>query len=70
MKLKIVAHEIIKWLTKTSNTVTSEIGNLYKKEKGPSLVKALSGYKEGSKAFTRFHDIDEDIRKELVNLLD
>ena len=46
------------------------VGNLYKKVKDPSLVGALSGHKEGSKAFARYRDIDEDMKKELVNLLD
>lgn len=46
------------------------IGNLYKKVKDPNLVGSLSGHKEGSKAFARYRDIDEDIKKELVNLLD
>lgn len=31
---------------------------------------ALSGHKEGSKAFARYREIDEDIKKELVVLLD
>lgn len=46
------------------------VGNLYKKVKDPSLVGALSGHKEGSKAFARYREIDEDIKKELVGLLD
>lgn len=46
------------------------IGNLYKKVKDPNLVGSLSGHKEGSKAFARYRDIDEDMKKELVNLLD
>ena len=46
------------------------IGNLYKKVKDPNLVGALSGYVEGSKAFARYRDIDEDIKKDLVSLLD
>jgi len=46
------------------------IGNIYKKVKDPNLVGALSGHKEGSKAFARYRDIDEEIKKELVNLLD
>ena len=46
------------------------IGNLYKKVKAPNLVGSLSGHKEGSKAFARYRDIDEDMKKELVNLLD
>ncbi len=46
------------------------ISNLYKKVKDPNLVSSLSGHKEGSKAFARYRDIDEDMKKELVNLLD
>lgn len=46
------------------------VGNLYKKVKDPNLVGSLSGHKEGSKAFARYRDIDEDMKKELVNLLD
>ncbi|MDR2626974.1 MAG: site-specific integrase, partial [Dysgonamonadaceae bacterium] len=46
------------------------IGNIYKKVKDPNLVGALSGHKEGSKAFNRYREIDEDMKKELVSLLD
>lgn len=46
------------------------VGNLYKKVKDPNLVGALSGHKDGSKAFARYRDIDEDMKKELVSLLD
>ncbi len=46
------------------------IGNIYKKVKDPNLIGALSGHKEGSKAFSRYREIDEDMKKELVNLLD
>lgn len=46
------------------------IGNLYKQVKDPNLVGALSGHKEGSKAFARYRSIDEDMRTELVNLLE
>lgn len=45
------------------------IGNLYKKVKDPNLVGTLSGHKEGSKAFARYRDIDEEMKKELVSLL-
>lgn len=45
------------------------IGNLYKKVKDPNLVGSLSGHKEGSRAFARYREIDDDIKKELVNLL-
>lgn len=46
------------------------IGNIYKKVKDPNLIGALSGHKEGSKAFARYREIDEEMKKELVNLLD
>ena len=46
------------------------IGNIYKKVKDPNLVGALSGHKEGSKAFNRYREIDEEMKKELVTLLD
>ncbi len=37
-------------------------GNIYKKVKDPNLVGALSGYTEGSKAFARYRDIDEEMK--------
>lgn len=46
------------------------IGNIYKKVKDPNLVSALSEHKEGSKAFRRYRDIDEEMKKDLVKLLD
>jgi hypothetical protein len=38
--------------------------------KDPNLVGSLSGHKEGSKAFARYRDIDEDIKKGLIGFLD
>lgn len=46
------------------------VGNLYKKVKDPNLVGALSGHKEGSRAFARYRDIDEEMKTDLVNLLE
>lgn len=46
------------------------VGNLYRKVKDPNLVGKLSGHKEGSKAFSRYRDIDEEIKKEVIQLLD
>lgn len=46
------------------------VGNLYKKVKDPSLIGALSGHTEGSKAFARYREIDDDIKKELIGYLD
>lgn len=45
------------------------VGNLYKKVKDPNLVGKLSGHKEGSRAFARYRDIDEDMKRDLINLL-
>ena len=46
------------------------VGNLYSKVKDPNLVGKLSGHKEGSKAFSRYRDIDKNMREELINLID
>ena len=46
------------------------IGNLYKQVKDPNLIASMSGHSEGSRAFTRYRHIDDEIKKELVNLLD
>lgn len=46
------------------------IGNLYKKVKDPNLVGALSGHAEGSKAFARYREIDDEIKKEVVSLIE
>lgn len=46
------------------------VGNLYKQVKDPNLVGSLSGHKEGSKAFARYRDIDDEIKNELVKMLD
>jgi integrase len=46
------------------------VGNLYKQVKDPNLVGALSGHKEGSRAFARYREIDEDMRNELVRMLE
>lgn len=45
-------------------------GNLYKKVKDPNLVGSLSGHKEGSRAFARYRDIDDEMKNDLINLLD
>lgn len=46
------------------------IGNLYKKVKDPNLIGAMSGHAEGSRAFARYRDIDDDIKQEIIGLLD
>ncbi len=46
------------------------IGNLYKQVQDPNLIASLSGHSEGSRAFARYRTIDEDMKKDLVKLLD
>lgn len=41
------------------------VGNLYKQVKDPNLVGSLSGHKEGSKAFARYREIDEENMKRI-----
>lgn len=44
------------------------IGNLYK-NKDPELICSMTGHTKGSRSFTRYREIDEDIKIELVNLI-
>lgn len=46
------------------------VGNLYKKVKDPNLIASMSGHAEGSKAFNRYREIDDDLKKEVVSLID
>ena len=46
------------------------IGNLYKQVKDPNLIASMSGHSEGSRAFARYRKIDDEMKKELVSLLD
>lgn len=45
------------------------IGNLYKKVKDPDLIGSMSGHVEGSRAFARYRAIDDEMKIELVNLI-
>ena len=46
------------------------VGNLYKQVKDPNLVGALSGHKDGRKAFARYRTIDEQMKTERVKMLE
>ena len=46
------------------------IGNLYKQVKDPNLISSLSGHAEGSSAFLRYRNVYEQMKKDLVRLLD
>ena len=45
-------------------------GNLYKKVKDPNLISSMTGHSDGSRAFSRYRSIDDDMKKDLVELLD
>ena len=45
------------------------IGNLYKQVKDPNLVGKLSGHAEGSRAFARYRDIDDEMISDMTKLL-
>lgn len=46
------------------------VGNLYKKVQDPSLISSLSGHEEGSRAFLRYRNIDDELKQQLVKLLE
>ena len=46
------------------------VGNLYKQVLDPNIVASMSGHTEGSRAFSRYRDIDRDIKTNAVNMLD
>ena len=45
------------------------IGNLYKETPDPNIIGKLSGHKEGSRAFAKYRDIDDDMLTDLVSKL-
>lgn len=47
----------------------SFIGNLYKQVQDPNLIGSMSGHVEGSRAFARYRQIDDDIKKNIISLL-
>ncbi len=46
------------------------VGNLYKQVKDPNLISSVSGHKEGSRAFSRYKEVDEDMKIDLMKLLE
>lgn len=46
------------------------VGNLYKQVLDPNIVASMSGHAEGSRAFSRYREIDKEIKTNTVNLLD
>ena len=46
------------------------VGNMYKKVQDPNQIGKLSEHKDGSKAFARYRDIDEEMKKDFVGMLE
>lgn len=46
------------------------IGNMYKVVQDPDVIASMSGHKEGSKAFRRYRAIDNEIKEQVINLID
>lgn len=46
------------------------VGNLYQKVKDPNLIASMSGHAEGSKAFNRYREINDNLKREVVSLMD
>lgn len=46
------------------------IGNLYKEVKDANLIGSMTGHTEGSKAFSRYRAIDEEIKRSVVSQLE
>lgn len=69
----VTRHEVKRPLNEVASSHLARrtfIGNLYKQVKDPALVGALSGHVEGSTAFARYRDIDDEMRAGLVDLLE
>lgn len=45
-------------------------GNIYRQVKDPNLVASLTGHAEGSRAFSRYREIDLGMKRDLVKLLE
>lgn len=46
------------------------IGNIFRVVRDQSIVSALTGHKQGSKAFARYRTIDDEMRRDMVAILD
>ena len=54
----------------TSHTARKTfIGNLYRQVPDPNLIGSMSGHVEGSRAFKRYRNIDEGMKRKLVDLI-
>lgn len=46
------------------------IGNLYNKVQDPNAIGSMTGHTEGSKAFARYRNIDDNIKRNIVSFLE
>jgi integrase len=46
------------------------IGTIYNEVQDPNLIGELSGHTYGSRAFSRYRNVNSDIKKKLVSILD
>ena len=46
------------------------VGNLYRQVPDPNLIASMSGHVEGSRAFSRYRTIDDDMKRRLVDMID
>lgn len=46
------------------------IGGIYKQEQDPNAIGSMSSHAEGSKAFARYREVDEDLQRTMVDLLE
>lgn len=54
----------------TSHTARKTfIGNIYKKVHDPLLISSMTGHVNGSRSFARYREIDDDIKQELVDMI-
>ena len=54
----------------TSHTARKTfVGNLYKQVPDPNLIASMSGHVEGSRAFKRYRNIDDDMKRKLVEMI-
>lgn len=54
----------------TSHTARKTfIGNLYKRVPDPNLIASMSGHVEGSRAFKRYRNIDDEMKRRLVDMI-
>ena len=55
----------------TSHTARKTfVGNLYRQVPDPNLIASMSGHVEGSRAFSRYRTIDDDMKRRLVEMID